>query len=310
VTDLNSSPHGMAGTRAIQLPGDQVLRALQDELIGDIDAAIDRLAFVHADDGIREHLGVLRATLRGQVAAYLEHLAARRAVLSPHTSVMYAEAVGAPGVVATTVRGLLEAGTLSTEQGKRLMQLVGDRRTLLIVGDRRAGKSTLLNALFEFVSVDERLVAIDNGGDLPSLRDRSFCVRLGVDDGTDLPALYARARRMNANRLVVGELRAADVREFFAILADVPRCAGMTTFRAGSVEEALQSLPVWFGDAPPRALAVLAQARPVLVHMRRDGGDLPRLAAIWSVEGTGGGELVLKEIETANPLGKGLLAEV
>jgi type IV secretory pathway ATPase VirB11/archaellum biosynthesis ATPase len=310
VTDLDSSPHGAPGSRALQLPGDQVLRALQDELVGDINGAIDRLAFVHADDSVREHLGVLRATLRAQVVAYFEHLVARRAVLSPHTSVMYAEAVGAPGVVATTVRGLLEAGTLSIEQGKRLMQLVGDRRTVLVVGARRAGKSTLLNALFEFVSVDERLVAIENGAELPALRDRSFCVRLGADDGTDLPALYARARRMNANRLVIGELRAADVREFFALLADLPRSAGMATFRAGTVEEALRSLPVWFGGAPPQALEVLARARPVLVHMRRDGVDLPRVTAIWSVEGIAGDELMLKEVETSTPFGQGLLAEV
>ncbi len=309
VTNLDASPHSARETDSRQVPGDHILRAVQEELAEDIDGAIDRLEFIHANDGVREHLGVLRALLRAQVAAYLEHLVARRAVLSPHTSVMYAHAVGAPGVVATTVRGLLDAGTLSTEQSRRLVQLVSDRRTLLVVGDRRAGKSTLLNALFEFVSVDERLVAIDSRADLPALRDRSFCVRLGVDDGADLSVLFARARRMNANRLVIGELMPTDVREFFEILADAPRSSGMATLTATTFEEALHTLTRWVGDGA-EALGLVGQTRPVLVHMQRVGGDLPRLMAIWSVEGVANGDLILREIETPNPLGQGLLAEV
>ncbi len=291
-------------------PGDEALRAIQEELVGEIDGSIDRLEFVHTDDALREHLDVLRATLKAHVSAYLGHLMARRATLTPHTSVMYAEAVGAPGVVATTFRGLLDAGALSAEQGARLMQFIRDHRTMLIFGDRRAGKSTLLNALFEFASVDERFVAIENGPDLPALRDRSFCVRLAVDADTDLPALFSKARRMNPSRLVIGELRAAEVRDFFGLLTGPARIAGMSTLRAATVSKALEAIAVGFGGDAQYARELVAEARPVFVQMHRDGGDLPRLMAIWSVEGLADGELVLREIESAIPLGRGLLAEV
>ena len=128
--------------------------------------------------------------------AYLDHFIARRATLFSHTSTMYAGDVGVPGVLSTTLRGLLEGHTLTTGQAKTLAQFVNDRRTLLIFGDRATGKSTLLNALFELVSLDDRFVAIERGPDLPALKERSFCVRLCVDDDTDIAALFAKARRM------------------------------------------------------------------------------------------------------------------
>ena len=291
-------------------PYAEMLRAVQDELVEEIDGAIDRLESAHPDDALREHFGMLRVTLGAQVSAYLEHLVARRATLSPHTSVMYAEAVGGPGVLATTFRGLLDAGALSVEQGIRLRSLANDRRTLLVFGDRRTGKSTLLNSLFEVIGVDERLVAITSGSDLPALRDRSFCVRLGIDDDTDLPALFDKAQRMNPSRLVIGDLPASQVRGFFATLAGSPRLGGMGTLRAGTVEEALAAIANGFGGDVEYARQLIAQARPVFLHMRRNAGDQPRLAALWSVDGASLDELALSEIETPSSLNRGLLAEV
>ena len=223
---------------------------------------------------------------------------------------MYAEAVGGPGVLATTFRGLLDSGAISVEQGVRLRSLASDHRTLLVFGDRRTGKSTLLNSLFEMIGVDERLVAIVNGPDLPALRDRSFCVRLGTDDGTDLSALFGKAQRMNPSRLVIGELRAAEVRGFFTMLAGSPRIGGMGTLRADTVGEALTAIADGFGSDVEYARRLIAQVRPVFLHMSRNGGDHPRLAALWSVDGTALDELALSEIETPSPTDKGLLAEV
>jgi hypothetical protein len=291
-------------------PLTETLGAIQDELIEEIGAAIDRVESIHDSDALREHFEVLRATLNAQVRAYLEHVVARRSTLAPHTSVMYAPGVGGAGVLATTFRGLIDAGALSVEQGVRLRNLANDRRTLLVFGDRRTGKSTLLNSLFEVIGVDERLVAIADGPDLPALRDRSFCVRLGIDDDTDLPALFDKAQRMNPSRLVIADLRAAQVRGFFTMLAGSPRLGGMGTLQAGTVEEALAAITNGLGGDVEYAHRLIAHVRPVFLHMCRNGGDQPRLAALWSVDGTADDELALSEIATPSPVGKGLLAEV
>ena len=288
---------------------DAALRAVQVALIKEIDASISKLERARMGESTREHLEILRSLLRAQVSAYLEHFIARRATLFSHTSVMYAGEVGAPGVLSTTFRGLLEGGTLTGGQGAKLAQFVGDHRTLVIFGDRATGKSTLLNSLFELVSVDDRFVAIERGPDLPALKERSFCVRLGVDDDTDIPALFAKARRMSPGRLVVGEIHNEEVREFFSLLAEDPRVGGMATLRADSVSKAVDLIVAAFGGDSEYARALVAKVKPAFVHIHSDEKGLPRVAAIWSVEGLDGGELMLQEVDTGAPAASELLAE-
>ncbi len=288
---------------------DQALRAVQVALITEIDAAISKLERARMGESTREHLEILRSLLKAQVTAYLEHFVARRATLFSHTSVMYAGEVGAPGVLSTTFRGLLEGGTLSGGQGAKLAQFLSDRRTLVIFGDRATGKSTLLNSLFEMVSVDERFVAIERGPDLPALKERSFCVRLGVDGGTDIPTLFAKARRMDPGRLVIGEMHTQEVREFFSFLAQDPRCGGLATLRAETVHRALDGMIAAFGGDQDYARDVIARVTPVLVHMHSDEKGRPRLAAIWNVEGRDDGDLVVREVRTAAPVSSLLVAE-
>ena len=288
---------------------DQALRAVQVALIKEIDASISKLERARIGESTREHLEILRSLLKAQVTAYLEHFVARRATLFSHTSTMYAGEVGAPGVISTTFRGLLEGGTLTGGQGAKLAQLLSDRRTLVVFGDRATGKSTLLNSLFELISVDDRFVAIERGPDLPALKERSFCVRLGVDDHTDIPALFAKARRMDPGRLVIGEMHAEEVREFFTFLAGDPRVGGLATLRTETVHHAVDGIVACIGGDPAGARDLIAHVRPVFVHMHSDEKGLPRLAVIWSVEGLSGGEIVLREVQTAPPAASELVAE-
>lgn len=292
-------------------PRDRALRAVQVALLKELDTSINKLERARLGEGTREHLEILRSLLKAQVNAYLEHFVARTAMLSSQTSVMYAGEVGAPGVISTTLHGLMEGGTLTGGQAAKLGQFINERRTLVIFGERATGKSTLLNALFELVSVDERFVALERGPDLPALKERSFCVRLTVDDDTDVAALFAKARRMQPGRLVVGEIHRDEVRHFFGLLTDMPAVGGLATLRAETVHKAVDAVVKGVGDGDPAAgRAVVAAARPVFVHMHSDETGRPRLAALWSVDGLEGDELVLEEVRTTAPAASQLPAEV
>jgi hypothetical protein len=288
---------------------DAALRAVQVALLKEIDASISKLERARVGESTLEHLEILRSLLRAQVTAYLEHFIARRATLFPHTSVMYASETGVPGVISTTFRGLLDSGTLTGGQGATLARFVSDRRTLIIFGDRATGKSTLLNSLFELVPVDDRFVAIERGPDLPALKQRSFCVRLGIDHDTDIPGLFAKTRRMDPGRLVVGEMHAEEVREFFGFLAADPKVGGLATLRAETMHRAVDGIVAAFGGDLDHARELVARVNPVFLHMCSDENGLPRLAAIWSVKGLSSGELALEEVQTGPPAASELAAE-
>jgi len=288
---------------------DAALSAVQVALIKEIDGAISKLERKPIGEATHEHLEILRSLLRAQVSAYLEHVIARRGTLSPHTSVMYAGEVGAFGVLSTTFRGLLDVGTFTGGQAATLAQLIGDRRTLVIFGERATGKSTLLNSLFELVSVDDRFVAIERGPALPALKERSFCVRLGVDADTDVASVFAKARRMDPGRLVVGEIHRTEVREFFSLLAEDPRISGMATLRADSVSRAIETIVAAFGGDDAYARELIASVKPAFVHMQSDETGRPRLAAIWNIAAHVDGELALQEVDTGAPAASRLVAE-
>ena len=302
---LEGAPAGEGGS-----PRDKALRAVQVALLKELDTSINKLERARLGESTREHLEILRSLLKAQVNAYLEHFVARNATLFSTTSMMYAGEVGAPGVISTTLRGLIEGGTLTGGQAAKLAQLINERRTLIVFGDRATGKSTLLNALFELVSVDERFVSMERGPDLPALKERSFCVRLKVDDDTDVAALFAKARRMQPGRLVVGEVHREEMRPLFALLMEMPTIGGLATLRAETVHKAVAVIEKSVGDGDPAAgRGALAAVRPVFVHMHSDEKGRPRLAALWSVDRLAGEELELEEVRTTAPAASQLVAE-
>jgi energy-coupling factor transporter ATP-binding protein EcfA2 len=278
----------------------ETLKQVEKALLAKIDDAANGIARARLADGPREHLEVLRALLKAQVTAYVEHFTAK-ATLFSHTSTMYAGDVGSPGVISTTLRGLIEGHTITTAQAKQLARYVAERRTLIVFGDRATGKSTLLNALFELISVDERFVSVERDAHLPALRERSFCVRLSMDEDTDIAALFAKAEKMQPSRLVVGELHGDEILHFFDLLYRNAKIGGMATLRADSMREAVELLLAQLEPELERepARKLLAQTKPVFAHSRSDEHGHPRLAAVWSVTGIDGeGELLLRE-ETA-----------
>jgi hypothetical protein len=276
------------------------LAALQRELIALLDEMINSYLAPDASDDVREHLEVLRVLLKSQVAGYLDYIV-ERTTLSVSTSPMYQDEVGLQPPPSTSLASLAQGGTLTTAQAARLAGCVSDHRTVLVFGDRATGKSTLLNALIEIVSVDERFVSIEHVDHLPALKDRSFCVRLSVTDDTDLDALFAKALKMHPSRIVIGEIHGDEILYLLNALEKNPQIGGFCTLRADSVHKAVarvvRQMELHVNAADAKRL--VGETRPVLVHMRSDEQGAPRLAAIWSVEGAdANGEIVLSEHAT------------
>lgn len=185
------------------------------------------------------------------------------------------------------VDALLRMGTFSPELGAVLRSIVRARLALLVTGGTGAGKTTLLAALLGEVSAAERIVCVEEAGEL---RPRHpHVVRLltrpaNVEGAGEVRMrdLVRQSLRMRPDRLIVGEVRGAEVCELLAAL-NTGHEGGGGTVHANSPEEVparMEALAALGGMAREALHSQLAAAVQVVLHVRRSADRGRQLAAI------------------------------
>ncbi|WP_242553196.1 ATPase, T2SS/T4P/T4SS family, partial [Streptomyces beijiangensis] len=124
---------------------------------------------------------------------------------------------------AFTLGELVAAGTVPTGGEEVLRALIGARLSFLVSGGTGSGKTTLLSSLLGLVGAGERIVLAEDSAELRP--DHPHVVRLEArqpnQEGAGrvtLQDLVRQALRMRPDRLVVGEVRGAEVTELLAAL--------------------------------------------------------------------------------------------
>lgn len=177
------------------------------------------------------------------------------------------------------VTALAGFGAVGPDGVRVLRALMAARASLLVTGGTGAGKTTVLAALLAECPAHERLVVVEDVRELDP--DHPHVVRLqgrsanveGVG-GVSLAVLVRQALRMRPDRLVVGEVRGAEVRELLAAL-NTGHEGGAGTLHANGPEEVPARLEALGSLAGLPREAVHAQLRGALqavVHVAR-GAD-------------------------------------
>jgi pilus assembly protein CpaF len=190
--------------------------------------------------------------------------------------------------------GLIGAGVVSAEGGELLRRIVETRRAFLVSGGTGSGKTTLLNTLLGLVDPAERLVIVEDASELRpehphvvALEARSPNIE-GVGAIT-LQTLVRQALRMRPDRLVVGEVRGAEVVDLLAAM-NTGHEGGCGTVHANStvdVPARLETLALAAGVPREAALSLLAAAVDVVIHLRRPRGGRRRVAEVGVLTGSG-----------------------
>ncbi len=107
---------------------------------------------------------------------------------------------------------------------------------IIIAGGPGVGKTTLLNALFSFIPVGDRVVVIEDTLELNTFMDDS-CSRLESDDELSLADLVKNSLRMRPERIVIGEVRGEEARDMLTAANIGKYCIG--TMHALSSREAI-----------------------------------------------------------------------
>ena len=161
-----------------------------------------------------------------------------------------------------------------------LREVVAARTSLVVTGGTGAGKTTVLAALVAECPTDQRVVVVEDVRELDP--EHPHVVRLqgrgpnveGVG-GVTLVDLVRQALRMRPDRLVVGEVRGAEVRELLAAL-NTGHEGGMSTLHANGPEEVparFEALGALAGMPRDAVHAQLREALRVVVHVARRGGS-------------------------------------
>ena len=160
-----------------------------------------------------------------------------------------------------------------------LEALVRRRCSFVVSGGTGSGKTTLLGALLGEVDARERLVIVEDVRELAivhphvvRLQSRPANVEGRGEIG--LTSLVRQSLRMRPDRLVVGEVRGAEVREMLAALntGHDGGCGTLHANTAADVVARFEALGALAGLAPPAVASQLLSAVQVVVHLRRGAG--------------------------------------
>jgi len=190
---------------------------------------------------------------------------------------------------------LVRRGSL-TERSAALLRAITDARlAFLVSGGTGTGKTTLLGCLLGIVDPRERIVVVDDAGELQP--DHPHLVRLvarpvnveGAGSVT-MRDLVRQALRMRPDRIVVGEVRGAEVVELLTAL-NTGHDGGSGTVHANSSTELparLQALAALGGLGPEALHSQLAAALQVAVHLERDRSGQRVVAEVGVFSSAGG----------------------
>jgi pilus assembly protein CpaF len=196
-----------------------------------------------------------------------------------------------------SIEDCVTSGSLTPGAAHLLSRMIKAKLAFLISGGTGSGKTTLLAALLALVPPNERILIVEDSRELAP--DHPHVVRIeGRPANTELAGaisltdLVRQSLRMRPDRLVVGEVRGAEICDLLTAM-NTGHEGGCGTVHANSPAdvparlEALASL----GGLPRAALhAQLASALDAVIHVTRDAAGLRRVAeiSIFVRDSTGG----------------------
>ncbi|HET7388399.1 MAG TPA: TadA family conjugal transfer-associated ATPase [Nocardioidaceae bacterium] len=255
----------------VRFPGDAAVRNLAQRLAGAAGRRLDDATpyvDVRLADGTRFH-------------AVLAPIARPGTVLS----------LRVPRRRVFTLEELVEAGTVNVDGARLLRRIVAARLAFLVSGGTGSGKTTLLSSLLSIVDPLHRIVVVEDSSELRP--DHPHVVGLearppNVEGAGEVPlrTLVRQALRMRPDRLVVGEVRGAEVADLLAAMntGHEGGCGTVHANSAGDVPARIEALAMAAGMPMAAVHSQLASAVAAVVHLGRDRDGVRRLQQIAVLE--------------------------
>lgn len=175
---------------------------------------------------------------------------------------------------------LIQAGTLTAELARQLAECVLARKNILICGGTATGKTTLANALTEFIPKDERIVLIEDTAEIQMNRDNllRFEARRELNGypAVTIRDLLKATLRHRPDRIILGEIRGGEAFDLLQLL-NTGHSGTISTVHANSAAQGISRFATCVlqsgVEIPYAAIkANIADSLNIIVQMERRPG--------------------------------------
>jgi pilus assembly protein CpaF len=218
-----------------------------------------------------------------------------------------------------TVERLMEIGSIDQRIANLFELIVRSRLNVLISGGTGSGKTTLLNAMSTFVSNRERIITIEDTAELQLQQTHVGRMETrppNIENFGEVTQrdLLKNALRMRPDRIIVGEVRGAEVLDMLQAM-NTGHDGSMTTVHSNSPRDALTRLEHMVGmtgiEIPLRALrAQITSAINVVVQVQRLSDGRRRVTSVQEIVGMESETVTMQEIYRFDRTGTDLAGNV
>lgn len=198
-----------------------------------------------------------------------------------------------------------ESGMLPKSLSAFLKKLVFCGFNIFISGGTNSGKTTFLNALSEFIPSDERIITIEDAAEL-QITGIPNIVRLetrnsNMEGRNQIPMdmLIKTALRMRPSRIIVGEVRGAEVLDMMQAM-NTGHDGSMSTGHANSSRDMLarlEAMALMGGDIPIYAVkSQICSAIEIMIHLKRMPDGRRKVVSVMELEAFEGNQIKLNSI--------------
>ncbi|MFP7570265.1 CpaF family protein [Marivita sp. S2033] len=202
---------------------------------------------------------------------------------------------------------LVEGGTMTSQMAAFLGLAAFLRLNILVSGGTGSGKTTLMNAMSQFIPAGERLVTIEDAAELRFQQPHvvRFETRPPNVEGTGevtMRTLVRNALRMRPDRIIIGEIRGDEVLDLMQAM-NTGHDGSMSTLHANSAREALtrvESMAALAGFAPGADVVrrQLVDAVHLVIQVTRMRDGRRRITSISEIAGLAGDAITLQDLFT------------
>lgn len=211
-----------------------------------------------------------------------------------------------------SMKDLILNGTVTLDAARALRALVRSGYNCFVSGGTSSGKTTMLNVLAQLIPSHERVIVIEDSAEL-QIKQVDNIVRMECRSaniqgrgGVDMAMLVKASLRMRPDRIIIGEVRGAEVFDMINAL-NTGHSGSLSTGHANSISGMLKRLEALFmqaADFPVEAIrAQISEGIDIVIHMSRMKDGRRRVIEIAELSGVSAGGIETNCIYT---LDKGL----